>query len=579
MAEQRYLVSARKYRPLQFKDLVAQGHVAQTLRNALRLKRLAHAYLFSGPRGVGKTTAARILAKAINCESAQEEPCRNCGSCEDFESGRSLSIFEIDAASNNKVEDVRELQETVRIPPQGGRKKVYIIDEVHMLSVAAFNALLKTLEEPPPHVLFIFATTQPHKVLPTILSRCQRFDFRRIPVQEIVAHLKSISANEGITADEDSLMLIARKGDGALRDALSAFDQAVAMCGEDLKYAELAAALGVVDVEHHFAVTRHAAASDSGGMLLLVDQLMSRGHDIQEFLGGLAEHLRNLLVACSLRDASLIDASDAVRHRYLKHAAKFNEATLLRLLMVVEEAQRSITTTSHARLRLELALLKLARMQDAVVLTEALEQLDGIIAKGGAGTLAASPRPSARPTQPPKDKGHARRGSPEARSRPPRGTRNTAQDNPPPPQPRSEPKPAEAAASDAPLPAQPPASLELFQEHWNQAIAIIHDKVPYKGTMLDKARLLDFENGVLRIGVSDETAQDSLSRNGDFLMTVLRECCGVSPNRIVYEVDAELQADSKSSQIFDPSARLRERAEKEPIVRALIQKLGADIAW
>ena len=232
----RYTVTARKYRPQTFADLVAQEHVAETLRNAITRGRLAHAYLFSGPRGVGKTTAARILAKAVNCqtplaERPDAEPCRTCDSCRAFEEGRSLNIIEIDAASNNRVEDVRELRDTVRVPPQGANKKVYILDEVHMLSASAFNALLKTLEEPPDYALFIFATTEPHKVLPTILSRTQRFDFRRIAVPEIVSRLEEISAAEGVTADDESLVLLARKGDGALRDALSIYDQAVSICG------------------------------------------------------------------------------------------------------------------------------------------------------------------------------------------------------------------------------------------------------------------------------------------------------------------------------------------------------------
>ncbi|HYE58754.1 MAG TPA: DNA polymerase III subunit gamma/tau, partial [Rhodothermales bacterium] len=293
----RYLVSARKYRPQRFAELVGQEHVAETLRNALRLDRLAHAYLFSGPRGVGKTTAARLLAKAINCEVPIEtrpdaEPCRQCDSCRAFEEGRSLNIIEIDAASNNKVDDIRELRDTVRVPPQGARRKVYIVDEVHMLSTSAFNALLKTLEEPPPYVLFIFATTEPHKVLPTILSRCQRFDFRRIAVEETVEHLKNIAAEEGIEADDASLLLIARKGDGALRDALSAFDQAVALCGTTLRYRELADALGVVDVDLYFEVSERVAARDAAGLLDLVDRLVRRGYDLSEFALGLQEHLR-----------------------------------------------------------------------------------------------------------------------------------------------------------------------------------------------------------------------------------------------------------------------------------------------
>ncbi|NBC01431.1 MAG: DNA polymerase III subunit gamma/tau [Bacteroidetes bacterium] len=395
MSDQHYLVAARKYRPNRFDELVAQEHVTSTLKNALQLDRLAHAYLFSGPRGVGKTTAARILAKAINCttpldEREDAEPCRTCDSCQSFEAGRSLNVFELDAASNNGVDDIRDLREKVRIPPQGNRKKVYILDEVHMLSKAAFNALLKTLEEPPPHALFIFATTEPHKVLPTILSRCQRFDFRRIPVSEIVSHLAYICEEEGITADEASLMLLARKGDGALRDALSAFDQAVSLCGTTLVYEELAEALGVVGIDNYFQVTERMAGRDSAGMLRLVNRLVSAGYDLQEFLSGLAEHLRNLTVACTMDDAALIEASSTVQARYAEAASAFQEATLLRALMIVDDTEDKIRDSRQPRLKLELALLKMAALGHAADLRDTLHQLTRLEKLAREGKLPAT---------------------------------------------------------------------------------------------------------------------------------------------------------------------------------------------
>jgi len=393
MSSQRYLVTARKYRPQLFHEIVAQEHVTKTLQNAIRLERLAHAYLFSGPRGVGKTTAARILAKAINCTTPFDErpggaePCRTCDSCRSFEEGRNLNIIEIDAASNNKVDDIRELRETVRIPPQGNRKKVYIIDEVHMLSNAAFNALLKTLEEPPPYVLFIFATTEPHKVIPTILSRCQRFDFRRITVPEIIEQLRHICTEEQLTADESALMLIARKGDGALRDALSVFDQSVSLCGTNLQHEELTHALGVVDTDLFFQATQFVTSGDGAGMIQLVERIVRAGYDLQEFLDGLAEHLRNLLVAHSMPDTTLIETTEAMRARYSESSREFEEPDLLRLMMIVAEAEDALKSSRQPRLRLEMALLKMAALTNAADLRSALTKLDHLEELAGKGTL------------------------------------------------------------------------------------------------------------------------------------------------------------------------------------------------
>lgn len=382
MEEQRYLVTARKYRPSLFREVVAQEHVTETLKNAIRLDRLAHAYLFSGPRGVGKTTAARILAKAINCETPKEdredeaEPCRECDSCQSFEEGRSLNVFEMDAASNNKVDDIRELREKVRIPPQGEQKKVYILDEVHMLSKQAFNALLKTLEEPPAHALFIFATTEPHKVLPTILSRCQRFDFRRIPVPEIVERLRDVCKEEGVEADEESLMLLARKGNGALRDAFSAFDQALSLCGTTLEYGELTQALGVVDQDLFFRMTDHVATRDTAGMLELVRHVVRSGYDLQEVLVGLAEHLRNLLVARSLGGDALEEVAESTRDRYAEQADRFEEADLLRLLTLAGEAEDDLKQSAQPRLTLETTLLNMVQLRGSADLREVLQKID-----------------------------------------------------------------------------------------------------------------------------------------------------------------------------------------------------------
>ena len=475
MTDKQYLVAARKYRPNRFDELVAQEHVTSTLKNALRLDRLAHAYIFSGPRGVGKTTAARILAKAINCSTPleerddQAEPCRACESCKSFEAGRSLNVFELDAASNNKVDDIRDLREKVRIPPQGNRRKVYILDEVHMLSKQAFNALLKTLEEPPEHALFIFATTEPHKVLPTILSRCQRFDFRRIPVPEIVSHLRFICEEERISADDASLMLLARKGEGALRDALSAFDQAVSLSGDTLEYSDLAQALGVVDVDLYFNVTTHMSNRDSAGMLMLVQRLMQEGYDLQEFLGGLAEHLRNLTVARAMDDTSLIEASSQVRERYANAAEGLEEKTLLRALMIVDSTEERIRDSRQPRLKLELTLLKMAALGHATELSDTLQQLNRLEQLAKDGKLPAELSGSAKDTRPERDRKSSQGEPPAARDKqPPSSEEETSpvqepaeSSSPPSPGPSSEEEEKEpVATSERPGDAEEPASDE-----------------------------------------------------------------------------------------------------------------------
>jgi DNA polymerase-3 subunit gamma/tau len=474
----RYLVTARKYRPQTFADLVSQEHVTETLQNAILHDRLAHAYLFSGPRGVGKTTAARLLAKAINCQTPLAErdgaePCRTCDRCRAFEEGRSLDVIEIDAASNNKVEDIRDLQERIRVPPQGADRKVYIVDEVHMLSKSAFNALLKTLEEPPPHVLFIFATTEPHKVLPTILSRCQRFDFRRITVPQTVERLREICAAESIDADDASLHLIGRKGDGALRDALSIFDQAVSLCGTTLRYAELAEALGVVETDLFFDVSDRARAQDRAGLLHLVETLVRRGYDLQEFLAGLAEHYRGLYVAVSTGSADLVEADEATRARYLEAAAGLGEPDLLRALMVIDEAEREIKNSTQPRLKLELALLKLAslgRTADLHTLIRKLERLEKMIEKGEVPQIATSSEDpaSARQTAEPVPTPYPRPlPTPEPQTIPSVPTdsepaKPSAQPGPAPPKPapQEKPKPAPAEPTDehdeSPPPTPPP---------------------------------------------------------------------------------------------------------------------------
>lgn len=362
-----YRALTRKYRPQSFEDVVSQEHVSSTLKNAIRQNRLSHAYMFCGPRGVGKTTMARVLARSIN----------QIGENVDGEAlSQTLNVVEIDAASNNKVEDVHHLREIVRVPPQSGNYKIFIIDEVHMLSKAAFNALLKTLEEPPPHAIFIFATTEPHKVLPTILSRVQRFDFKRISVDEIVSRLKEICEKEGITIDDESLHTIAKKADGALRDALGLMDQAIAFCGVEIAYDQLVQALNVVGNGQLFEFTQAISGRDSQAGLLLIDRLMKEGVDIQEFLVSMTTHLRNLYVAKQGGRMHLVEATEDTKQRYLEAAKSFSEEDLMRMLHLVSEAQIKIRDVQQPRVHFEILMLKLIHMSRAKELSELLNGLN-----------------------------------------------------------------------------------------------------------------------------------------------------------------------------------------------------------
>ena len=372
-----YVVTARKWRPQLFEDVVGQSHVATTLRNAIASNRLSHAYIFSGPRGVGKTTTARILAKAINCSNpVNSNPDNTCDLCAEITEGRSVNVFEIDGASNRGVDEIRNLREAVRYPPAKGKYKVYIIDEVHMLTKEAFNALLKTLEEPPPHILFIFATTEIHKVPLTILSRCQRFDFRRIPTDEIVSRLLFIAKEEHISADREALMILARKADGSMRDAQSIFDQCVSYCGDAANARQIIQMLNLVDQELFFRITDLVRLNDARGGLALVEEIVDRGYDAREFLTGLNEHLRNLLVAITGGAPHLIEAADSFRKRYMADAKIFKDSDILRLVAIVNETDDAVRWSQQPRYALEVGLLKMIKLDASVTIEQLLRQLD-----------------------------------------------------------------------------------------------------------------------------------------------------------------------------------------------------------
>ena len=446
-----YIVSARKYRPTSFEGLIGQDNIARTLKNSIVRGKLAHAYLFCGPRGVGKTSAARIFAKTINCEhpSADMEPCGQCESCISFQEGRSYCIHELDAASNNGVDDIKALMDQVQIPPQIGKYSVYIIDEVHMLSSQAFNAFLKTLEEPPAHAIFILATTEKHKILPTILSRCQTYDFNRISIPDIVSNLRSIAVKENITIDDESLHIIARKADGAMRDALTIFDQTVAFCGTDVKYEDVLHNLNVLDFEHDFKITEQMLANDYASALLEFDSILSKGFNALYFVSSLSDHFRNLVVAKNAALDALLELPDSLKKKYKEQADKCSLQFLYNALAITAQCEAGYKESINPRLHIEFTLMKLCFLSGGEVALNAVQSVPAAPRQAAPAKQAAPARQAA-----PVEKAVAASGpvvdTPESR------TASQASAETPEPQKETTPSPAESPVQTAaePTPVQ-----------------------------------------------------------------------------------------------------------------------------
>ncbi|HHS13643.1 MAG TPA: DNA polymerase III subunit gamma/tau [bacterium] len=537
-----YLVLARKWRPQAWDDVVAQEHVTATLRNAVRNQRLAHAYLFTGPRGVGKTSAARILAKTLNCEQGKETPCNQCGSCEEITSGRHVDVFEIDGASNRGIDEVRSLRENIRYTPARGRRKVYIIDEVHMLTPPAFNALLKTLEEPPDHVIFVFATTEPHKVPATILSRCQRFDFRRISARDIIEHLQRICREESIEIEDEALHLIAMKADGSLRDSQSILDQMIAFTESRITADHVVQGLGLIEQEWFFKVTDILASKDLGSGMELVEKVVTGGYDPEEFISGLMEHFRNLLAVRAAGKADLVDGTEDLRKRTGEAAGQFAEEDLIRLIEILNRARVSVKNAVNPRIPMEMAMVKMIRMDRTVTVEDLLQRLD----KLGSGNFQA-------PVDAPLHEQNA----------------SSAAD--------SQPSAAEPVRDPEPPEKKKKLSLDEVNENWDALIQQIKHRKITIGSFLQEGRLLGVEDNVIQIGFGLQNGfhMDAIKRSEAIVLDVLRNQFG---SAVRFQCIKKDFGDSRPVSPQEEKESLLEKLKSEnPAVGRIIDDLDAEI--
>ena len=541
-----YIVSARKYRPDSFETLIGQDTIARTLSNSIKRGQLAHAYLFCGPRGVGKTTTARIFAKMINCANPgpDMEPCGQCESCVSFKEGRSYCIHELDAASNNSVEDIKTLMEQVQVPPQVGKYSVYIIDEVHMLSQSAFNAFLKTLEEPPAHAIFILATTEKHKILPTILSRCQTYDFNRISISDMVKNLRGIAEKEGVTIDDESLHVIASKADGAMRDALTIFDQTVAFCGTSVSYEDVKRNLGVLDHEYSFSIVDAALAGDYAKCFTILDEVLAKGFNALHFVGSLSEHLRNLVVAKTGGLEPLLELPDSLKKKYAEQGARCPLAFLYQALGVTTACESGYKAAVNPRLHIEFTLMRLCFLQN----------------KPSAGAEAPVAQPAQPATQPAK---------PAEQSKP------AAQ-----PTVVEQPKPAEAEQSDDAAAGNTDTRLpddDTVRLKWKE-LAGQYTSKPRLASMLSSGQINLSEDAgvkVVEFVVMNEAqkqwVEEKMQRE---LETKLRDLLSCRKVNIVVAVTPEPENAEKVP--YMPEEKAKDLMEKNPAVREFVAEMGLD---
>jgi DNA polymerase-3 subunit gamma/tau len=523
-----YVVIARRWRPQLFEDIVGQDHVSKTLSNAIANNRIAHAYIFTGPRGVGKTSAARILAKAVNCEKGPiPTPCNTCASCEAIINGNALDVLEIDGASNRGIDEVRNLRENIRFTPTLGKYRIYIIDEVHMLTKEAFNALLKTLEEPPSHALFIFATTEIHKVPATILSRCQRFDFKRIPLNTIMNHLRHIATSDSINVDEDALLQIAKKADGSMRDAQSILDQIISYSGNNITFQEVAQALGVINQEEFFRVSDLAAESNIRELILLSRRILAAGYDLNEFLLGLEEHFRNILISKVMNSPELVDVSELYHKKYMQAAEQFGENDIVAYLKLIANTISDIKWSQQPHLKFELGLIKLAKMPASKDINDILEKLSLLKKKTPEEYIIESP-------------GQSEKGEEEVEEK---------------------------------------LTLGQLEAQWSDILSEVHRQKPTLANVLNDTSIEKYLDGkiFIRINGTDPFHKSMIEKNRTFLEQTISEVLKTTVRVHLRQEKTEFPEKQRQNNLEERKKDLEKLKAKHPAIAKLVDELDLDL--
>ncbi|MBN2781116.1 MAG: DNA polymerase III subunit gamma/tau [Candidatus Marinimicrobia bacterium] len=551
-------VISLKYRPQQFEDVIGQEHITITLKNAIQKNRLGHAYIFSGPRGTGKTTTARLLAKVVNCESPKNgNPCNVCSSCREITEGRSMDVLEIDGASNRGIDSIRDLREQVKYPPTRGKYKVYIIDEFHQITKDAFNALLKTLEEPPKHILFIFATTELHKVLPTILSRCQRFEFKRIPLLQIMDLLRGIARQEGIAIDDDALLLIAKKGDGSIRDSESILEQVIAFSNEDISYEAILNMLGVIREDVFFTLFAALNNGDAGAALQLIDDMLMQGYDLTEFLSMFSVFLRDLYMVKAHGSADILNTTENLKHEYLSVARAQDERTLIRMLSIVNEEMPAISRSANTKILTEALFIKLSRMKDFVDLDRVLTQLKNT------PPPAAAPAEARRESTPPKASAARPYQSPILHAAPKTEIGAAAKDRP------AEKTPPPAALPEDPAPGPgtektPELTLDIVRERWQEIIDCMQPKKPAVAGLLCQVGLTRVTEDTLYLAAENDYAYQTIHSSEQIIRSCIKTVLGAALTvRVEKNKVAQDQKVSKKESIDEAAKMVMQSFEGE----------------